>query len=100
MVMIRRQGSSPVLSACVHSWEPIEAPIDSMRRWYRCSKCGAYGRSGGRFVVVSVGARRKQLRIEIFRCSRRGCTRPAVRRLQGRGPRCSYIWRCEVCDDC
>lgn len=80
-----------------HTWEAVETPIDSARRWYRCSICGAYGSAKGRFKIHGTrppGRRSITQKVESYRCSVEGCSDLAVVRLHGRGPRASYIWRC------
>ena len=85
-------GAVSVMPAetCVHEWEACLTPPDSASRWYRCNGCKSFGyrklRGGSRFLVP-------------YRCANKGCRRPAIDRLTGRGPRLGYRWRCRECID-
>lgn len=67
---------------CEHEWQPCATPPDSGRPWYRCNTCKVF-------------ACRRGIKIVPYRCTVQGCKKLAVDRLHGRGPRASYLWRCE-----
>ena len=78
---------------CKHDWKPCHTPPDSGYRWYRCTKCKAFGRPK---KPSSWNSRNNKVTIIVpYRCSISKCNKPAIDRLEGRGPRLCFLWRCE-----
>jgi hypothetical protein len=76
---------------CKHNWEHCLTPPDSGYKWYRCIKCGAFGHLKRPYHH---NRNRKAIKIP-YRCSLPKCNGIAIDRKIGRGPRCSYLWRCK-----
>lgn len=78
---------------CKHEWKICFTPPDSGHKWYRCRKCGVFGHPKKPFSWLY---RTKYKNFIIpYRCSINKCNGLAIERNHGRGPRCSYLWRCK-----
>lgn len=80
-------------SICKHKWKPCLTQPDSGYQWYRCENCGCFGRPK-RPTSWRYGKLKNDIIIP-YRCSIPKCNKVAIERLHGRGPRCSYLWRCK-----
>ncbi len=69
------------MPARLHDFLPCMTPPASGRKWYRCSKCNAFGwKKRGKHVT--------------YKCTVPKCNRNATDRLPGLGGR-SPNWRCD-----
>lgn len=66
---------------CDHDFQVTYTPPDCGRKWYQCTKCAVF-------------AYRRSRKMTPYKCTTNGCSKPAVTRDPGRGPRACILWKC------
>lgn len=94
-VVVSHQGPK-IMSSCDHFWNPVLG-------WpgrYRCSDCAAFGYRVSIIIPEESRGRRSRSAIVPYRCSKKGCKRPAIGKdpLSEKGTwyRNMRRWRCSA----